>query len=47
VPHRIVESIKPLKFDRIYGCWPQSLIRTGAKQAVLDSAKRYIQHIAT
>jgi len=45
--HRIVEAIESLEFDRIYGCWPQNLISAGAKQVVLSSAERYIQHVAS
>jgi DNA-directed RNA polymerase subunit RPC12/RpoP len=45
--HRIVEAIEPFEFDRIYGCWPQDLIPAGAKQAVLRSAERYVQQVAT
>ena len=45
--HRIVEAIEPFEFDRIYGCWPENLIPAGGKQAVLRSAERYVQEVAT
>jgi hypothetical protein len=44
---RILAAIEPLEFDRIYGCWPDSVIATGAKQAVLRSAERYLEQLAT
>jgi len=45
--HRIVASIEPFEFDRIYGCWPQNVIPAGGKQVVLRSAERYVQNVAT
>ena len=45
--HRIIEAIEPFEFDRIYGCWPQKLIPAGGKRAVLASANRYIEQLAS
>ena len=48
---RIVNAISGLKFDRIYGgpmygsCGGRPIISTGAKDAVLRSAQRYIEHL--
>ncbi len=42
---RIVNSVEPLTFDRIYGAWWNRNILTGAKQAVKESAERYIRAI--
>lgn len=48
---KIVNAISGLKFDRIYGgpmygsCGGRPIIATGAKDAVLRSAKRYIEHL--
>lgn len=42
---RIVDSVAPYKFDRIYGAWWDRNILSGAKQAVTDSAERYIRMI--
>jgi DNA-directed RNA polymerase subunit RPC12/RpoP len=45
--HRIVASIEPFEFERIYGCWPQQVIPAGGKQVVLRSAEQYVQSFAT
>jgi DNA-directed RNA polymerase subunit RPC12/RpoP len=37
----IVETVMPLKFDRIYGHFSDLEIRTGAKDAIRRSAERY------
>lgn len=48
---KIVNAISGLKFDRIYGgpmygsCGGRPIIATGAKDAVLRSAQRYIEHL--
>src|SRR5215471_17209718 len=48
---KIVSSIVPLEFDRIYGgpmygsCGGRPIIQSGAKDVVLRSAARYIQHL--
>ena len=41
---RIVEAIEPYPFDRIYGGWWRRNIMSGARDAVLRSAERYIKH---
>ncbi|MGH7611659.1 MAG: MBL fold metallo-hydrolase [Candidatus Dormibacteria bacterium] len=38
---RMARRLRRLPFDRIYGPWPKSRISTGAKRAVLRSARRY------
>ena len=42
---RIVAAIEPYPFDRIYGGWRGRNILSGAKEAVQQSAERYIRHI--
>ena len=42
---RIVAAIEPYPFDRIYGGWWGRNILSGAKEAVQQSAERYIRHI--
>jgi len=44
---RIVETVRPLPFDRIYGAWWQSVIDSGGKEAVERSARRYIDRVGT
>src|SRR5699024_9831424 len=45
--NRMNEQTQALDFDRIYGAWwDRSTIKTGAKKAVDDSAKRYIKAIS-
>jgi glyoxylase-like metal-dependent hydrolase (beta-lactamase superfamily II) len=41
----IVAAVEPYEFDRIYGCWPGSEVRTGAKDAVRRSAERYVRWV--
>ena len=41
---RIVDAIEPYPFDRIYGGWWRRNIMSGARDAVLRSAERYIRH---
>jgi hypothetical protein len=41
----IADTLATLPFDRIYGAWPQRVVRTGAKTVVARSAERYIQAI--
>jgi hypothetical protein len=43
---RIVEALEPWSFDRAYGAWWHSLIRTGAKDAVRRGAERYVRALA-
>jgi hypothetical protein len=42
---RIAASVGPYEFDRIYGAWWDRIVASGAKQAVRNSASRYIQAI--
>ena len=42
---RIVSAVEPYPFDRIYGGWWGRNILSGAKEAVQESAERYIRHI--
>jgi hypothetical protein len=41
----IVESLEPYEFDRIYGGWWDSIVRSDAKASVKRSAERYIRAI--
>jgi glyoxylase-like metal-dependent hydrolase (beta-lactamase superfamily II) len=43
--NRILESIKPFSFDRIYGGWWSANVLSDAKGAVARSAKRYLRAI--
>ena len=43
---RIVDSVDPYEYDRIYGAWWNRNILSGAKKAVKESAERYIRAIA-
>jgi glyoxylase-like metal-dependent hydrolase (beta-lactamase superfamily II) len=40
---RVVEAVRPFRFDRIYGGWWQPVLRRDAKAVVERSADRYIQ----
>ena len=42
---RIVRSVEPFAFDRIYGGWWDYVVSTDAKAAVKRSAERYIKAI--
>lgn len=42
---RVVASVEPYEFDRIYGAWWDRNVETGAKDAVRRSADRYKQAI--
>ncbi|HET6528144.1 MAG TPA: hypothetical protein VFG39_05280 [Balneolaceae bacterium] len=42
---RIAAMVEPLEYDRIYGAFWGRNIRSGAKQAVAESARRYIEAI--
>lgn len=48
---KIVKAVAGLKFDRIYGgpmygsCGGRPIIQTGAKEVVLRSAERYVEHL--
>ena len=39
----LVDAVRPFPFDRIYGGWWEPVVRRNARQAVVDSAERYIQ----
>ena len=41
---RIVDTVEPYSFDRVYGGWWRRNILSGAKEAVRRSAERYIRH---
>jgi hypothetical protein len=41
--NRIVSSVEPFEFDRIYGAFPGKVVPTDAKQAVRRSADRYVR----
>lgn len=41
----IVASVDPFDFDRIYGSWPERIVRSDGKAAVRASAERYIMHL--
>ena len=43
---RIVKTVEPFEFDRIYGGWWDYLIASDAKAAVKRSAERYIKAIS-
>jgi hypothetical protein len=40
---RVVEAVRPYRFDRIYGGWWEPVLRRDAKAVVERSAERYIQ----
>lgn len=42
---RIVAAVEPYAFDRLYGGWHESVVSTGAKEAVRRSAERYLARI--
>jgi glyoxylase-like metal-dependent hydrolase (beta-lactamase superfamily II) len=41
----VVGAVWPYKFDRIYGGWWQPVLRAGARQALENSARRYIEFL--
>ena len=41
----IVNAVEPLRYDRIYGGWLDSIVRSDAKAGVRFSAERYIRAI--
>ncbi len=43
----IVEAVQPYAFDRIYGAWWDTIVAQDAKQAVTNSAARYIKMLDT
>ena len=44
--HRVLETIEPFSFDRIYGGWWRAYVLSDAKAAVSRSAQRYLRAIA-
>jgi hypothetical protein len=44
---RIVASLAPYAFDRIYGAWWDRNVNSDAKEAVHRSAERYELHLET
>src|SRR5437899_9460778 len=44
--HRILETIEPFSFDQIYGGWWRANVSMDAKNAVTQSAQRYLRAIA-
>ena len=43
--HRVVESIEPFSFDRIYGGWFWTRVESDAKAVIRRSAERYLQAV--
>ena len=43
---RIVGTVEPYEFDRIYGAWWDRNVEAGARSAVRRSAERYIRKLA-
>ena len=43
--NRIVQSVRPLAFERIYGAWWDAIVENGGKAAVEKSAARYLKAI--
>ena len=41
----IVDAVEPFSFDRIYGGWWDSVVMENAKEAVRQSAERYVRYI--
>ena len=42
---RVVEAVRPYRFDRIYGGWWQPVLRAGAREILTASADRYIEFV--
>jgi hypothetical protein len=42
---QVVKSLKPFAFDRLYGAFPDQVVKTDAKAAVERSADRYLKRI--
>src|SRR3954471_19071205 len=42
---KIVAAVEPYQFDRMYGSWPESIVRSDASAAVRRSAERYLARI--
>jgi glyoxylase-like metal-dependent hydrolase (beta-lactamase superfamily II) len=43
---RIVSALEPFEYDRVYGAFWPSIVKTDGKAAVKRSADRYLRHIA-
>lgn len=43
--HRIVETVAPYRFDRIYGGWWSPVIRADAERILDRSARRYVRFL--
>lgn len=43
---QVARAVEPFPFERVYGCWPENRILTGAKRAVQRSADRHIRQSA-
>jgi hypothetical protein len=41
----VVAAVEPYQFDRIYGGWWAPVLRSGARDVVRRSARRYIEHL--
>ena len=42
---RIAASVRPFRFERIYGAWDGRTVTTAGKDAVEHSAERYIRFL--
>jgi hypothetical protein len=42
---RVVASLQPVPFDRLYGAFPDLVVKSDAKAAVERSADRYLRQI--
>jgi glyoxylase-like metal-dependent hydrolase (beta-lactamase superfamily II) len=43
---RIADVLEPWLFDPIYGAWPEALIKSGGKQILASSVRRYIDAVS-
>jgi hypothetical protein len=43
---QVVKSLGPFAFERLYGAFPEQVVKADAKGAVERSADRYLQRIA-
>ncbi|HVL14365.1 MAG TPA: MBL fold metallo-hydrolase [Gemmata sp.] len=44
---RVVKSLRPLAFDRLYGAFPEQVVKADAKAAVGRSADRYLKRLTS
>lgn len=42
---RIADALEPWPYESIYGAWPEALIKSGGKQVVARSVRRYIEAV--